>query len=96
MLIYILERNRDIKSLDKKKIKSCENVILFLKLLRKSENVEQFKDEIDKLSLYDNQYAIIYEKLFKEYKEREQQIYEQRIMAWFKEYTSIETEEVIP
>lgn len=94
--MYILERNRDMKSLNKKKIKSCENVILFLKLLRQSENVEQFKDEIDKLSLYDNQYANIYEKLFKEYKEREQEIDEKRIEAWFKEYNSIETEEVIP
>lgn len=96
LLMYILERNRDMKSLNKKKIKSCENVILFLKLLRQSENVEQFKDEIDKLSLYDNQYANIYEKLFKEYKEREQEIDEKRIEAWFKEYNSIETEEVIP
>lgn len=96
LLMYILERNRDMKSLNKKKIKSCENVILFLKLLRQSENVEQFKDEIDKLSLYDNQYANIYEKLFKEYKEREQEIDEKRIEAWFKEYNSIETEEAIP
>ena len=95
LLIYILDRNRDIKSLDRKKIKSCNNVILFWKLLTQFDNVDQFENEIDKLSLYDKRYTNIYEELFNEYKEREEEIDTSRITSKIHKYSSFEIEEII-
>ncbi|MDO4464920.1 MAG: hypothetical protein Q4C57_10280, partial [Bacillota bacterium] len=83
LLGYVLRSYRGINTKEEKTIKhkkNCQGVILFWKLLNFSENIEQFKEKVSELLVYNEKYDHFYETLFVEYKLREQNICRNRVI----------------
>lgn len=96
LLGYVLHRYRMANTKEEKmrrQRKTCEDVLFFWELMNHSENVAQFIAKISERLLYNEKYDEIYEKLYYEYKLREQNICRSYVTKEIEEFNLLSSNE---